>query len=61
MMRRFMTVSLREQAMNELLILQSAIAILAGVLIFIKPALLSYIVAAYLIFFGIAGLAVALA
>ena len=47
--------------MNELLILQSALAILAGILIFIKPALLSYIVAAYLILFGIAGLAVALA
>lgn len=52
----------REDAtMNELLILQSAIAILAGILIFVKPALLSYIVAVYLIFFGIAGLAVALA
>jgi uncharacterized membrane protein HdeD (DUF308 family) len=51
----------REDAtMNELLILQSAIAILAGILIFVKPALLSYIVGAYLIFFGIAGLAVAL-
>jgi uncharacterized membrane protein HdeD (DUF308 family) len=45
--------------MNELLILQSAIAILAGILIFLRPALLSYIVAAYLIFFGIAGLTVA--
>jgi hypothetical protein len=51
----------REDAMmNELLILQSAIAILTGILIFLRPAVLSYIVAAYLIFFGIAGLTVAL-
>jgi uncharacterized membrane protein HdeD (DUF308 family) len=57
----YLMMSLREWPMNNLLILQSAIAIFAGLLIFVKPALLSYIVAAYLIFFGIAGLAVALA
>jgi uncharacterized membrane protein HdeD (DUF308 family) len=57
----YLMMSLRERPMNDLLILQSAIAIFAGLLIFVKPALLSYIVAAYLIFFGIAGLAVALA
>lgn len=56
---RVTTMMLREGAMNELLVLQSVIAILAGLLIFAKPALLSYIVAAYLILFGIAGLAVA--
>lgn len=44
----------------NLLILQSVIAIVAGLLIFIKPALLSYIVAAYLIFAGASGLAIAL-
>ena len=44
----------------HLLVLQSVIAILAGILIFIRPALLSYIVAIYLIIAGAAGLALAL-
>ena len=44
----------------NLLVLQSTISIVAGLLIFIKPALLSYIVAIYLILAGAAGLALAL-
>lgn len=38
-------------------LLQPIIALLAGVLIFIRPALLSYVVAIYLIVIGILGLA----
>jgi hypothetical protein len=44
----------------NLLAFQSIISIAAGVLIFIKPALLNYIVASYLILAGAAGLALAL-
>ena len=44
----------------NLLVLQSIISILAGVLIFIKPELLNYIVAIYLILAGAAGLALGL-
>ncbi|MCW3475375.1 DUF3096 domain-containing protein [Limobrevibacterium gyesilva] len=36
--------------------LQPIIALVAGVLILAKPRLLNYIVAAYLIFIGVAGL-----
>lgn len=44
----------------NLLVLQSIISIAAGVLIFVKPELLNYIVAFYLILAGAAGLAIAL-
>ena len=44
----------------NLLVLQSVISIAAGLLIFIKPQLLSYIVATYLVLAGAAGLAIAL-
>ncbi|NQV81523.1 MAG: DUF3096 domain-containing protein [Alphaproteobacteria bacterium] len=44
----------------NLLLWQSIISVVAGVLIFIRPALLSYIVATYLIIIGVAGLAIAL-
>ena len=44
----------------NLLVLQSVISIAAGLLIFIKPELLNYIVAVYLILAGAAGLALAL-
>jgi uncharacterized membrane protein HdeD (DUF308 family) len=44
----------------NLLVLQSVISIVAGLLIFIKPQLLNYIVAIYLIVAGAAGLALAL-
>lgn len=43
----------------NLLVLQSVISVVAGVLIFVKPALLNYIVATYLILAGAAGLAIA--
>ena len=45
----------------SLLVLQSIVSIAAGVLILIKPELLNYIVAIYLILAGAAGLAIALA
>lgn len=45
----------------SLLVLQSIVSIAAGVLILIKPELLNYIVAVYLILAGAAGLAIALA
>ncbi|MFD2110374.1 DUF3096 domain-containing protein [Thiorhodococcus fuscus] len=38
-------------------LLQPIIALIAGILILARPALLSYIVAVYLILFGILGLA----
>ena len=44
----------------NLLVLQSVISIAAGLLIFIKPELLNYIVAVYLVLAGAAGLAIAL-
>ena len=44
----------------NLLVLQSVISIAAGLPIFIKPELLNYIVAIYLILAGAAGLALAL-
>lgn len=44
----------------NLLVLQSVISIAAGLLIFIKPELLNYIVAIYLILAGAAGLGLAL-
>ena len=44
----------------NLLVLQSVISIAAGLLIFVKPELLNYIVAIYLILAGAAGLAIAL-
>ncbi len=44
----------------NLLILQSAVSIAAGLLILIKPELLNYIIAIYLILAGAAGLAIAL-
>ena len=44
----------------NLMVLQSVISIVAGVLIFLKPELLSYVVATYLVLAGAAGLAVAL-
>jgi uncharacterized membrane protein HdeD (DUF308 family) len=50
----------KEIPMN-LLVLQSVVSIAAGLLIFIKPELLNYIVAIYLIVAGAAGLAIALA
>lgn len=37
-------------------LLQSLIALIAGILIFIRPSLLSYIVAVYLIIIGVLGL-----
>lgn len=43
----------------NLLVLQSVISIAAGLLIFVMPRLLNYIVAIYLIFAGAAGLAIA--
>jgi len=43
----------------NLLVLQSAISIAAGLLILVKPELLNYIVAIYLILAGAAGLAIA--
>ena len=45
----------------NLLVLQSVVSIVAGLLIFIKPELLNYIVAIYLIIAGVSGLAIALA
>ncbi len=44
----------------NLLVVQSIISIAAGLLIFVKPALLNYIVAIYLILAGATGLAIAL-
>ena len=41
----------------NLLVLQSVVSIAAGLLIFIRPKLLNYIVAVYLILAGAAGLA----
>lgn len=40
----------------NLLAIQSIISIIAGLFIFIKPELLNYIIAAYLIFAGVSGL-----
>ena len=40
----------------NLLVLQSVISIAAGLLIFVKPELLNYIVAIYLIVIGVLGL-----
>jgi hypothetical protein len=37
-------------------LLNALVALIAGILIFIKPKLLSYIVAIYLIFIGVVGL-----
>ncbi len=37
--------------------IEPLIALIAGILIFVRPALLSYIVAIYLIFVGLLGLA----
>ncbi|MEQ8246678.1 MAG: DUF3096 domain-containing protein [Alphaproteobacteria bacterium] len=44
----------------NLIIWQSVISVIAGILIFLRPALLSYIVATYLIIAGAAGLFIAL-
>jgi lipoprotein signal peptidase len=43
----------------NLLVIQSIVSIVAGILIFAKPQLLSYIVAAYLILAGAVGLGIA--
>ncbi|QLH39541.1 MAG: DUF3096 domain-containing protein [Defluviicoccus sp.] len=43
----------------NLLILQSVVSILAGILIFIKPQLLNYIIAFYLVLAGVMGLILA--
>lgn len=43
----------------NLLVLQSVVSILAGILIFIKPQLLNYIIAFYLVLAGIMGLILA--
>jgi len=40
----------------NLIVLQPAVALIAGILILIIPRLLNYIVAAYLIVIGLAGL-----
>lgn len=45
-----------EGAMTLNIALQPVLAILAGILILIKPNLLNYIVAVFLILFGIVGL-----
>lgn len=45
-----------EGAMTLNIALQPVLAIVAGILILIKPNLLNYIVAVFLILFGIAGL-----
>lgn len=42
--------------MTTVLIFQPILALIAGVLILIFPKLLNYVVAAYLILFGLAGL-----
>lgn len=41
-------------------LLQPIIALIAGILILVRPALLNYIVAIYLILFGVLGLTAAL-
>ena len=47
----------REQSMTfNLIVLQPAVALIAGILILIIPRLLNYIVAAYLIVIGLSGL-----
>lgn len=46
----------KERAMTLNLQLQPILAILAGILILVKPSLLNYIVAIFLILFGILGL-----
>ncbi len=43
----------------NLLVLQSVVSIVAGILIFIKPQLLNYIIAFYLVLAGIMGLILA--
>ncbi|MBO3758858.1 DUF3096 domain-containing protein [Ciceribacter sp. L1K23] len=42
--------------MNNYLIIQPLIALIAGILILIMPRLLNYVVAIYLILIGLAGL-----
>ena len=42
--------------MTRVFVIQPVIALIAGVLILIVPRLLNYIVAAFLILFGLAGL-----
>jgi hypothetical protein len=42
--------------MVNVLVLQPLIALIAGILILVVPRLLNYIVAVYLIIFGLAGL-----
>jgi hypothetical protein len=47
----------KEQPMTfNLIVLQPAVALIAGILILIIPRLLNYIVAAYLIVIGLSGL-----
>jgi len=45
----------------QIIILQPLVALIAGILILIFPRLLNYIVAIYLILFGLVGLAAQLA
>ncbi len=47
----------RRNTMNIQLALQPLLALVAGILILVMPKLLNYIVAVYLIVFGIIGLA----
>ena len=42
--------------MTGIIILQPLLALIAGVLILIFPRILNYVIAAYLILFGLAGL-----
>jgi hypothetical protein len=41
---------------SNILLLQPIVALVAGILIFVMPRLLNYIVAIYLIFIGVVGL-----